>query len=540
MKNQVSHWHEGLPIDDWRIPTEGLDYWARGRPLKQCGSKHFSYEGSISVEMQPCSSHFAEYPNYDGLVQLEVEPTSSYFQAIFAYEGDISCEMNPVSAYGTGQDYLYDGLVEFTQELCSTYGEAMSWSVFGDISFEMKPEASVVGDYGYVGEIALELDLTSGYCPFREGWDAWSGYGLVDLTFLQETPPYFCVAGDLKVSISPTSVDELYKELLTDASAEAVASFPLETEFQVPPTFEVEAIASTKASGEELLEFLIPPIFETSVTELSLAAGTPELEFVGPEELPLFELTLVEAVASAGSVEHESLIPSTFEVVARSRTRFLDAPQVEHYAPPAPSVLEVTFVAALAASGSLLYELEEPRVFNTTVVENFVFRSPLLSAFSSPPFWEITAILGLEAGGSVGAEAPVYETWVLTGLDFDASIYSNWNFNSYASFRGRYYALAEDGLYLLEGDTDDGVRITPGVALGLKEFGTPKRKHLRAVYFCGKNGSSAVQVDTGEKIGQFKVKNNKAAIAQDLRGERLAVSIHNFEELSSLRITLFK
>lgn len=69
-------------------------------------------------------------------------------------------------------------------------------------------------------------------------------------------------------------------------------------------------------------------------------------------------------------------------------------------------------------------------------------------------------------------------------LDTSAtSEFSNYAFNSYcAAHDGHRYALTSAGLFLLEGDTDDGEEIEASIQTGKQDFKTQSEKRLNTVY----------------------------------------------------------
>lgn len=79
--------------------------------------------------------------------------------------------------------------------------------------------------------------------------------------------------------------------------------------------------------------------------------------------------------------------------------------------------------------------------------------------------------------------------------------YSNYNFNSFAKFGRDYYGAADDGLYLLDGDNDNGVPIDADLVLGKLDFDSSLLKRLPVMYL-GIHTSGAmilrVTADTGE------------------------------------------
>lgn len=62
------------------------------------------------------------------------------------------------------------------------------------------------------------------------------------------------------------------------------------------------------------------------------------------------------------------------------------------------------------------------------------------------------------------------------------SQYSNYPFNSFAELNREVYAAAEDGLYLLGGDSDAGTAIDAQIRSLVLAFGTSRQKRLRSAY----------------------------------------------------------
>ena len=97
-------------------------------------------------------------------------------------------------------------------------------------------------------------------------------------------------------------------------------------------------------------------------------------------------------------------------------------------------------------------------------------------------FPQITA---MAAQGGYVLESPdvpddgVFETLVLTGARSEVSVYSNFKFNSYAKYGGKYYGATQDGIFLLEGEDDAGIQIHTGARIGPTNFGTDREKRLR-------------------------------------------------------------
>lgn len=88
---------------------------------------------------------------------------------------------------------------------------------------------------------------------------------------------------------------------------------------------------------------------------------------------------------------------------------------------------------------------------------------------------------------SVGASVPAFSTdnnmcWVLNTETGATSRYENFGYNSYCQLDGRYYGCKPDGVYLLEGDSDNGLPIQAMIDLGRQDFGTSALKSVPTAY----------------------------------------------------------
>lgn len=93
---------------------------------------------------------------------------------------------------------------------------------------------------------------------------------------------------------------------------------------------------------------------------------------------------------------------------------------------------------------------------------------------------DFESMLGAMSVFQIGED--VYEGWVLSVEDFGYTEYENYPFTGVASLKGKPYALAEDGLYLLEGDQDEGSPIAAALRTGLFDFNSKALKDAKSVY----------------------------------------------------------
>jgi hypothetical protein len=186
----------------------------------------------------------------------------------------------------------------------------------------------------------------------------------------------------------------------------------------------------------------------------------------------------------------------------------------------------------------------EESIPGTTVIVSdgaiFAIGGAGLATSRFPP---IAVITGDGLGGFVlaGADAAeVYEAWCLSGQAFEPSVFSGFDFNSFAQHRGQTYAAGEDGIYLLGADHDAGETIHTGTRIGPVNFGADRDKRIRGIQFGqgGKNTRVRVESDEGN-VGVFEPDRdeNRVVVSRDIQGREFTVDILDFEELSQLEIT---
>lgn len=81
--------------------------------------------------------------------------------------------------------------------------------------------------------------------------------------------------------------------------------------------------------------------------------------------------------------------------------------------------------------------------------------------------------------------------------------YSSYNFDAFAQIGGRYYGVAADGVYLLEGDSDDGREITARIDFGTQKLSGAELKSIPAVY-AGMASTQAATLVVGTRQGEYR------------------------------------
>ncbi len=107
-----------------------------------------------------------------------------------------------------------------------------------------------------------------------------------------------------------------------------------------------------------------------------------------------------------------------------------------------------------------------------------------------------TASTGLSAAGAfielleAGADAAVliklgdteYTAWVMNADNLGSSEYRNFGFNSFAEVGNSFFGAREDGLYQLQGDTDNGENILARIRSGVTNFNSSAVKRVPMMY----------------------------------------------------------
>ena len=112
-------------------------------------------------------------------------------------------------------------------------------------------------------------------------------------------------------------------------------------------------------------------------------------------------------------------------------------------------------------------------VHDTAVLDDSVTASGLLAAVLRD---ELSLVGRLHIAGES------YSAYVVNTATLGYSTYTGFNFGSMAVVQGKLYATADDGLYLLEGDDDDGSAIKTKVRTGLSSMGVSRMKRVPSAY----------------------------------------------------------
>lgn len=169
-----------------------------------------------------------------------------------------------------------------------------------------------------------------------------------------------------------------------------------------------------------------------------------------------------------------------------------------------------------------LYELdagaELENVGRAELVAPAIAAAPWAVAWMTAPAARMTAI-------GTAVVAVTHEAYAVNlrseqeGGGNEVTHYTNYPFDRIVRWRGSYYGMAADGLYLLEGNTDDDEPINWALRTGTTDFGRPEKKNTASAYMGGRLGGVATfTVHTGEKLdSSYAYRSTRGATAQNYR-----------------------
>ena len=129
-----------------------------------------------------------------------------------------------------------------------------------------------------------------------------------------------------------------------------------------------------------------------------------------------------------------------------------------------------------------------------------------------PP--EVVSLYGISNISGPMKRVSVYSRLTITPSDLTSGYtmtisssemtrYTNFDFQYIVRFNGDYYGVKENGLYLLEGDSDQGVPIQGRFKTAMLDFGTASHKRVPYAYIDTEDGTSITTYVEGEMVNTF-------------------------------------
>lgn len=116
---------------------------------------------------------------------------------------------------------------------------------------------------------------------------------------------------------------------------------------------------------------------------------------------------------------------------------------------------------------------------SASLSDNFEIIGSYLASIDSFITGLFSTSASVNGAPSLNSDARV---WVVNAETGASSQYENYGFNSFYEDDGKYYGVADDGIYLLDGSTDEGFDIDALVEFARSDFGLSKKKTVPNVY----------------------------------------------------------
>jgi hypothetical protein len=141
--------------------------------------------------------------------------------------------------------------------------------------------------------------------------------------------------------------------------------------------------------------------------------------------------------------------------------------------------------------------------------------------------------------------------WVVNTVTQASTRYENFGFNSFGKWDGAYYGAKADGLYLLDGDDDNGTPIDAMIAFGVQTFGDTLYKRVPTVYIGARsNGKLLLRVKDGDREYLYETRTSSPKLAtqrfdigRGLRANAFEFELYNQDgddfELASIEVAPF-
>ncbi|NMG64384.1 hypothetical protein GPA19_05415 [Azoarcus indigens] len=215
-----------------------------------------------------------------------------------------------------------------------------------------------------------------------------------------------------------------------------------------------------------------------------------------------------------------------------------------------------TAVAEVSAGMVLAVVLSSVGAVSAVIGAEVIQTADVASTGAARDNWSlellIDAILSSAAAGRGGFDGgdDGAEVWAVNLATSASTRYERFPFNSFARIGDRYYAAAQDGIYLLEGEDDAGEQIDALAVTDLQAFGTSQLKRLGPAYL-GVSSDGLMRITVRAPDGQAYTYSARRSdpyarvqrvdVGQGLRANYFRFEVANTDggdfELSSLELS---
>ena len=244
--------------------------------------------------------------------------------------------------------------------------------------------------------------------------------------------------------------------------------------------FDIDATTGAQANLD-LIEFDI----DASVTQFALLAGN----------LDLLQFD-IDATAVTGGLTNVDLDLLEFDIDATGG---------------ANAALEVVFDLTVDATSTLTQTTNvdlDLLEFDIDAASTLLLRPGVadISLFELEAVHGLADVIALIDFETVDEDALVVETtkaYSMNLLHGEITVYSNYAFDRVVRLNGDYYGIKTDGLYLLRGADDDGLKIAGTIKTGRMDFATAKLKRVPYVYLDSQHKTSVQPFAENVSLGRF-------------------------------------
>lgn len=485
---------------------------------------------------------------YSGSVGIAITPSATY-DPVWEPAGNVPIAMTPAGTffYQAPGQFEYHGVVGISVTPSVTSAHGFIFSSTGVAIGIAVSSDHMFPDRFYEGNIPIEIiPAGKGVLPIP-GWDKYTGYGLIELDDLSGPPPFWCVGEDddqtLPMGINVEADYALYAEYSYEATGAVEVGGEFGIEVFDPLASTVILSGGVKAGGTMEPTVAEPWRYNYHLRGGVNVGGELGISYVDASDLPITTVTFRRGVEAGGAFGFEFAgveeLVTQIELSGGAKVGEIRRAPITFVTPITDDTIYVLETRGTVwVGGSFEIDAPEPGVYQHTLT-----RAQLkVGGACVFGFWEPPVItLELEGGVIVEGEAitgedPRFETWVLNGFYFEPTIYGNFPFNSYAVRGGDYFAAGPDGIYVLDGTTDEGRPIHPGVRIGPANFGVNNKKRLRAIYpgNAGTPELRVVGIPKGEDSFCKLDDRGRFSVNQKVQDEIMVMEISDFDRLAQI------